>query len=159
MNRWRLPALVLVIAAPLACSDSDAPKVDEPTLDELLAAPTVLELDSEQLHLSTHLYLDRMPIVPPSPTGFSGEVRIYEEAQQPLPTGLNQTRVWVILDQDVWRGGALGKLEPQAPYELRRWLESDRGWGDVTVQVVVEASVDNVKYLLRAPDQSINVID
>jgi|GEM_PF-3028321 len=157
MNRWRLLALVLVIAAPLACSDSGAPKVDEPTLEELLAAPTVLELGSDRLHLETHLYLDRMPTVPPSFPGFSGEARVWEEAEQPLPAGMNQTRIWVILDQDVWRGGAQRVLEPQAPYELRRWLESNRGWGNVTVQVVVEVSVDDVKYLIRAPDQPITI--
>jgi hypothetical protein len=79
------------------------------------------------------------------------------QSRRTHPSGI--ARRTVILDQDVWRGGALGELEPQAPYELRRWLESDRGWGDVTVQVVVEVSVDNLKYLLRSPDQSINVID
>ena len=157
MNRWTLPAFIFVIASPLTCSDSDAPNVDEPTLQELLAAPTVLELGSEHLRLSTHLFLDRMPTIPPSQFGVSGEARVWEEAEQPLPTGLNQTRVWMILDQDVWRGGELRVLEPQAPYELRRFLESDRGWGNVMVQVVVEVSLANVKYLLRAPDQGIAV--
>jgi hypothetical protein len=159
MNRWTLPALILLMAAPLACSDSDTPgppKVDEPTLEELLAAPTVLELGSQRLHLETRLFLDRMPSIPPSLSGVSGWARVWEEQEQPLPAGLNPTRVWLIADQYMWHGEGLRVFEPQAPYELRRWFFSDRGVADdVLVQVVVELSLEDVKYLVRAPDNPV----
>jgi hypothetical protein len=159
MVRWVLLfACVLGAAAALACSESPAPKVDEPTLGELLAAPTDLTLGAQHLVLESHLFLDRMPQIPPSFHGFSGEARVWDTALDTIPDGVDVSRIWIILGVDVWEGHSLPVIQPEAIYELRRRVQSDRAWGNVTVQVVVEVSAGHDLYLLRAPDQRIQVV-
>lgn len=162
MSRFRLSQLAILTISALvflpAC-DEDVSAPDSPstpydvTLAQLVSAPEVLDLPSQDYHLETLLWRDFMPISPPGGKPMMAVARLVSDA--PIPDDVKLVHLWVINGNEVWStqfaeepivsGNTIEGIARGGP----KW---DPG---IPVDVVVGVKVGNVFRLVRAAKQLI----
>jgi hypothetical protein len=157
--------VVIVIGLALAsCSDKGVSVPPEIPIEQLLAAPDTLVIDSSAIILNTYMYRDFMPISPPDGKPLIAIVDIAKPDSSNLPAGLSADAIWIINGQQIWKSWFSNEQPPAdwiRPNLLKRVARKGPKWGpDIYVDTVVRVIGPNgEKYLLRAQHQYIGRTD
>ena len=124
-------------------------------LDELLAAPEKIEIDSREYVLDAGLGRDGVGSL------LYASTYIIAVDSQPFPSSLDADSMYVINEGDVWAVALIdGEPPPEENYKIRKHAK-DEGpeWGpDIYVDVVVRLVDPDSFYLLKQSDVLISVI-
>lgn len=130
-------------------------------VDDLLNAPTMIQVSARTCTLSTGLWRDVAPLGPPDGSPLYAVLYLTFQDTMAVPSGVDVDRVWVIKSQsDVWESGVTLDSDQPFPNELRKDAKNGPKWGpDIYVDVVVHVrDAGHGQYLLRATHQWIGVI-
>ena len=154
---------LLVAGSVTACAIIE-PGDDEPTIDELLAAPLTIDLGGKTLRLTTAMWRDFQPISPPDGKPLIAVFYVMTTDSTEFPAGVRFDHAWVVLERQVWSTGFTGEERP--PSEQLSWQQVEvarngpRFGPGVTAEAVVRVrDADGETCLLRATDQPIERTD
>jgi hypothetical protein len=156
---WKFVTLVFGLLL-VSCQN---PLTPSPLLDELLAAPLVVNVSGRDLKLETFIYRDLMPGTDPNGSPLIALVYLEAVDGQPFPDGIDSDRLWVINGDRLWEtefSDEPGLRDPSHPYQLEKIARDGPRWGvgdrvEVVVRVKVPAAGTR---LLRATHQTINAV-
>jgi hypothetical protein len=160
LTRFAVP--VLLAATALGCSlTGELP--DDPSTRDLLSTPTTISLGGEELRLRTYLWRDFMPISPPDGKPLIGIFRVYSVAGEPIPTGVEFERAWLVNGTERWDAKFSDENPPQGEPadELSGVARNGPFWepGIDVVAIVRIRDATGSTYLLRAIGQTIERTD
>lgn len=141
-------------------------------INDLRKTPTAVVLDGKSLSLSTYLWRDFMPSIPPMSDGkpMIAVLKVATSDKKSFPSGVRIDRAWVLFGEQMWETSEF-KEQSEGPANHKDWNEKwmncpdspvceavARGgpkWGPgVFVDVVVQLTDrEGRHHLLRAPKQ------
>lgn len=154
--KGRMSALALCLLA-ASCQNPVTPSLP---LDDLLAAPLVVEINGRQFTLETFIWRDFMPGSNSGGSSLMAAVYLTAVDGQPFPDEIDSNRIWVINGENVWEATFQGESRPRGfthLYQLEKVAYGGPRW-DVGAQVEVVVRVtawSASSYLLRATKQVI----
>lgn len=146
----------------ISCKDDSNP-VEVPKdipLETLLAAPETLSVAGQNIHLSTYMWRDFMPISPPDGKPLIAVVYIGTTDSTDISTEIDAGVIYVIKGNEIWRAYLQNEDYPSYQIPPRRLIKVARDgpkWQtQILVDVVVNVTYRNNNYLLKAKDQFIS---
>lgn len=127
-------------------------------VDDLLNAPTMIQVSARTCTLSTDLWRNLDLGGPPGGSPLYAILCLACLDTMPVPAGVDMDRVWVIKSRsEVWESGVTLDSYQPAPNELRKDAKNGPKWStNIYVDVVVRVrDAELGQYLLRATHQSI----
>jgi len=152
-----MSALALCLLA-ASCQNPVTPSLP---LDDLLAAPLVVEINGRQFTLETFIWRDFMPGDNSGGSSLMAAVYLTAVDGQHFPDEIDSNRIWVINGENVWEATFQGESRPRSSthlYQLEKVANGGPRWdvGD-QVEVVVRVTAWSAgTRLLRATKQVIN---
>ena len=160
----RAIALVVMTIILLGCSDYVVSVPPDVPIDQLLASPQTIVVESRQLYLSTFMWRDFMPISPPDGKPLISFIYVTADDTARLPGSISTDAVWMVYNNQVWKSWLSN--EPIAPDQLKpnRIVKIARDgpkWGpNVSVDVIVRVyDGKGNSQMLRATNQWIGRTD
>jgi hypothetical protein len=157
---WGLPIGLFLLWLSPSCQNPLVPSVP---LDDLLAAPLVIELNGRSFSLETYLFRDFMPTVDPGGSPLIAVVYLTADDGQAFPDDVDCSRIWVVNGERVWETTFKDETRPRSLNHINQLAEVARDgpqWEiGARVEVVVRAtsSIGGTR-LLRATAQVINAV-
>ncbi|MTI88320.1 MAG: hypothetical protein FH748_10160 [Balneolaceae bacterium] len=151
----------------LSCSIFDN-KEDRPgkiPIQELMAAPDTLYIDSQPFVLRTYMWRDFQPISPPDGKPLIAIFWVYSADSTKIPESLTANAAWIINENKIWDTYLTGEEPPpsqQQPYQLYEVARNGPKWGpgiEVDVVLQLQSNTDGNKHLIRASTQFIGRTD
>lgn len=146
-------ALVILVSMVLiSCGSTGESK----TLDELLAAPEVVQIEGHTYTLRAYLWRDFMP--GNSDSRMIALVTISEKHENPVLSGLDATSLWVINRNEVWNTNFSDESRPSGlVHEFEKIARGGPVWDTgINVDVVVMlVDGEGREYLLKVSNQLI----
>ena len=164
MNKYLAVTLTVML---LSCSDSGVPVSPVPpdiSIDELLAVPDTVMVQSTTLTLSTAIWRDFMPFSPPDGKPLIATAYVDAIDTVTFPSSIRADAIWIVYAGEVWKSFFTSEIPPPnplTPNRLERIARNGPKWGpDVYVDVVVRIldSQGNA-HLVRAAHQWIGRTD
>jgi hypothetical protein len=161
MSRFQLCQLVILTISALvvlpACDDDvsapDSPLPYDVSLSQLVSAPEILDLPSQNYHLKADLWRDFMPISPPDGKPLIAVVRLVSDA--PIPDDVTLVYLWVVNDGLVW-ATKFSEEPVRSGNTIQGVARGGPKWGpDISVDVVVAVKFGDRFRLVRAVQQPI----
>jgi hypothetical protein len=157
MNRFFLLCMGIL---QLSCNDIGKDRPLQPPmlpLQDLLAAPETLSIGGKSLVLSTSLWLDLMPTVPPSNPPLIAIIYVRSADSTEPPNSVSPDVVWIVSGRQIW-GGFLQDTFAPGQNVIAKVARNGPGW-DGSVEVIVRI-VDSggTAHLLRAASQQIGKV-
>jgi len=157
MHRQAWPALIALLS--LTCTTF--PNYD---IDELLAVPEEIEIDSRTFVLETFIWRDFQPICPPDGNPMIAIIWVVATDSLPFPLSVDFDYLWIIKDEDnVWVTGFEEDETKIEDCRLEKVARDGPKWDvELPYPVLVDAVVQikdgaGNRYLLRAADQIIHI--
>jgi hypothetical protein len=160
----RVFALVSMALILIGCSDNGVSVPPDIPIDQLLATPETIVVETRQLHLSTFMWRDFMPISPPGGKPLIAIIYVTATDTVRLPGSISTDAVWMVYNDQVWKSWFTD--EPISPGELKpnrivKIAREGPKWGpNVNVDVIVRVyDGKGASRLLRAANQWIGRTD
>lgn len=170
--------MVLLIGSALACASdanggdtsgaeaahpSPAPagggEVVKPDVEQLRAAPEVVEIGGAPLRLEASAWVNRMPGPEPRDTSLMASVRVVPDAGGAVPAGLIIDRLWLVQGDEVWQPAHLTPGRP-IPGQLQSGARGGPAWPEgAAIDVIARVRDDaGASYRLRAPRAQVTAV-
>jgi len=146
----------------IQCSNPVSVPPDIP-IETLLAAPDTLNIENQNIDLTTYLWRDFQPISPPDGKPLIALVFIETPDSADIPASLNPNAIYIVYNNQVWKSFFSKEERPPdelKPFRITRIARDGPKWGpDVYVDVIVRILAGDKVYLLRASEQYIGRTD
>lgn len=161
MKVFVLLSMTLIL---VGCSDNGVSVPPDIPINQLLASPDTVRIDTRQFYLSTYMWRDFQPISPPDGKPLIAIIYVTATDTAQLPSSISTDAVWIVYNNQVWKSWFTN--EPIAPSELKpnrivKIAREGPKWGPhVNVDVIVRVyDGKGARLLLRAPNQWIGRTD
>lgn len=114
MKVFVLLSMTLIV---IGCSDNGVSVPPDIPIDQLLASPDTIRIDTRQLYLSTYMWRDFQPISPPDGKPLIAIIYVTATDTAQLPSSISTDAVWLVYNNQVWKSWFTN--EPIAPSELK----------------------------------------
>jgi hypothetical protein len=143
-----------------AYTKKDIPDPPDIPIDQLRAAPQVIQIDGKHLTLSTSLWRDFMPSSPENPSLLNTRIYVTSAYAVPIPNTIVIDAAWLVYNDEVWKSwlSVISSVyEPARPDQIKLRARHGPTWNtDVPVDVIVRVNDSKGNtFLLQAPKQSI----
>jgi hypothetical protein len=144
----------------LACNDFGEklpPQPPQLSLQVLLSAPETLSVGGKPIVLATSLWLNLMPMVPPSGPPLGAIVYVQTTDSTALPNSISPDVIWIVYGQQIW-ASFLQETPAPGPNVIAKFAPNGPAW-DGPVDVIVRiVDFRGVFHLLRAANQRIQKV-
>lgn len=144
------------------CSDPVSSPPDVP-LDVLLASPDTMNIENQQIVLSTYMWRDFQPVSPADGRPLIALVYLETVDSSIIDSSIDIQSIYLVYQNRVWKSlFSKEELPPSElkPFRITKIARDGPKWGpDVYVDVVVRGKFKNEEFLLRASEQYIGRTD
>lgn len=144
------------------CSRTVEP-ADEISVDKLLAAPLSLEIDNQNLSLSTYISRDFMPRTDASGPALNAIAYITTADGTVINPSISSDKIYFVYNRQMWKADfSNGYVDEYMPNPsrivkvLRNGPKLDTG---ISVDVVVNIKIGSSEFLLRAEKQIVYMVN
>lgn len=150
----------MLVAA--GCSNTSSPENELP-VDSILNAGESVRIGDKTYSLSTYLYRDFMPVIPPGGNGLIAVAHIETKDKSPAGLSVDPYEIYILHNGNMYNSFFTDEAKPpssQFPYRIERIMRNgpmlETG---ILVDVVVRIRHDNRDYFVKAENQRINRTD
>jgi len=157
-----LPLLLFISSFLIHCTDpiSVPPDIPEETL---LSAPDTLNVENQDIILSTYLWRDFQPVSFANGKTLVALVYIETADSSIISLSINPDAVYIVDNNRVWKSFLSAEERPSSelkPFRIAKIAHDGPKWGpDIYVDVIVRIIAGGKDYLLKASKQYIGRTD
>ena len=130
--------LLLIICMALSCSDNNNPNESKTSIidNNIVNAPSQIEIDGQEFSLSSYLWRDYMPISPIDGKELAAVVYIATSDSSQFPLDLKADKMWVLNKDEIWEAQLTNGTQPDGNFKIKKSANGGPKW-DVGSEVIV----------------------
>jgi len=142
----------------ISCSSPVAPQ--NISIEQLLSAPEIVQIENKNIVLKTSIYLNLQPVISKKPMTVSVHIETVDSSE--IPTDINAKAIYIVNKNEVWKSffsnEPPNEIEMQ-PYRIVKIAREGPAWvPNIYVDVIVSFKVNNESYLIKASNQYIRAV-
>ena len=154
----KVKALLLFLLIIGGCSNPVISPPDIP-IDQLLSAPTQIQINGKAVKLNAELWEDLMPTVPSSSAKLKITCKVFSEDGSALPSTIELNSVYLVYYNVIWKAFLTKDVKQSKKNLIVSYAENGPAWkAGSFVDVIVKVIFNGKDYLIHAPNQVIMAV-